>query len=119
MANEQNLKPFQPGQSGNPKGKPKGTKSISTNIKLLLSKRQELSSDSPIGKAGQKKTWSEIIAAKIVVDAANGNVKAQREILDRTEGKITQPLSHIGLQPIICSNTKDKEALEDNYNEPE
>lgn len=36
MANEQNLKPFQPGQSGNPKGRPKGIKNWSTVVQQLL-----------------------------------------------------------------------------------
>lgn len=36
MANNQNLKPWQPGQSGNPLGKPKGTKHLSTWIQDLL-----------------------------------------------------------------------------------
>lgn len=36
MANQQNLKSWQPGQSGNPTGKPKGTKHISTWIQNIL-----------------------------------------------------------------------------------
>ena len=36
MPSKQNLKPWQPGQSGNPAGKPKGTKHLSTYIKELM-----------------------------------------------------------------------------------
>ncbi len=36
MANEKNLTSWQPGQSGNPKGKPKGAKHISTRIREML-----------------------------------------------------------------------------------
>jgi hypothetical protein len=36
MANKQNLQPWQPGQSGNPSGKPKGTKHLSTWIREML-----------------------------------------------------------------------------------
>lgn len=36
MANEQNLKPFKPGQSGNPAGLPKGTRHVSKWIDELL-----------------------------------------------------------------------------------
>lgn len=36
MANEGNLKPFKPGQSGNPKGRPKGIKNWSTIVQQLL-----------------------------------------------------------------------------------
>lgn len=36
MANEQNLRPWKPGKSGNPAGKPKGTKHLSTHIRELM-----------------------------------------------------------------------------------
>lgn len=36
MANEQNLKPFKPGQSGNPKGAKKGSIHLSTHIQNLM-----------------------------------------------------------------------------------
>ena len=36
MANTQNLRPWQPGQSGNPAGKPKGTKHNSTWIQEMM-----------------------------------------------------------------------------------
>lgn len=36
MANENNLTPWQPGQSGNPAGKPKGTKHLSTWIQEMM-----------------------------------------------------------------------------------
>ena len=36
MANEQNLKPFPKGVSGNPAGKPKGTEHSKTRLKRLL-----------------------------------------------------------------------------------
>ncbi len=36
MANEQNLKSWKAGQSGNPKGKPKGTKHLSSYIREMM-----------------------------------------------------------------------------------
>lgn len=36
MSNEGNLKPFKPGQSGNPKGRPKGVKNWSAIVQQLL-----------------------------------------------------------------------------------
>lgn len=36
MANQQNLKPWKPGQSGNPAGKPKGSRHLSTWIQEMM-----------------------------------------------------------------------------------
>lgn len=52
MANEQNLIPFKPGQSGNPKGKKPGTKNLSTIVRDIL--ESELEWDKiPINRAGE------------------------------------------------------------------
>ena len=40
MANNKNLKPWKPGQSGNPSGKPRGTKHLSSWIKELMEDEQ-------------------------------------------------------------------------------
>src|ERR1700722_1570347 len=40
MANEQNLKPWKPGQSGNPAGKPKGTRHLSAWIQEMMEDEQ-------------------------------------------------------------------------------
>lgn len=42
MANIDNLKPFKPGQSGNPKGRPKGTKNWASIVQKLLSDEELL-----------------------------------------------------------------------------
>ena len=75
-----NLKPFQPGQSGNPKGRPK-------SITLSEALRQQLAQQIP-GKSEQ--TYAEKIALMLCKEAAKGNVGAAREIADRTEGKPRQ-----------------------------
>lgn len=40
MANPQNLKPWQPGQSGNPAGRPVGAVSLSTRIQRMMTDEQ-------------------------------------------------------------------------------
>lgn len=96
MANDENLKPIKPGETRNPNGRPKGHKNITTLVKALLEKKVELRGESPIGKAGDRKKWSEVIAARMVVEASKGNMKAMRELLDRTEGKVVQPIEGTG-----------------------
>lgn len=70
--------PWQPGQSGNPGGRPKGT--------LTRAYADVLKSKDP--KTG--KIIAEIIADAITAKAAKGDVAAASELADRTEGKPLQ-----------------------------
>lgn len=99
--NEENLKPFKPGQSGNPKGKPKGAKNVSTILREML---QNLAPDLVVdkdfikqfcktlkGKARKQITNADAQAARILYEAlVNGEQWAIKELLDRTEGKARQ-----------------------------
>ena len=74
MANSQNLKPWQPGQSGNPAGKPKGAKHLSTWIRELLDdekfeyklKGRKRGAGAPI----------EAIIRVLIIKALNGDLRA-------------------------------------------
>jgi len=71
---------FQPGQSGNPGGRPRSlVATISEELRRLL--RSECSEDP------QRRTWAEVIAEKLCRMALEGNVQAINEIGDRTEGR--------------------------------
>lgn len=74
MANEKNLKPWKPGQSGNPNGKPKGTKHLSTRIQNILQDEnfsQKLSDGTVL-----KGAPVEVILRVLVVRAAEGDLRA-------------------------------------------
>ncbi len=79
-----NLKPFQPGQSGNPSGRPK-SKVLSDAY------RRELEKVDLTDERGR--TFAEILAERAVAKAASGDVAALREIADRTEGKAKQTIT--------------------------
>lgn len=68
---------YKPGQSGNPKGRPKGAKSL----KSVLQK--ELTSKIEIKVQGKKTKATKLEAAimKLVNDALSGNAKALSELL--------------------------------------
>jgi hypothetical protein len=79
-----NLKPFQPGQSGNPKGRPK-SKTISEALRELLEK-----------EGNEGKLLVDQIAEILLEKAKFGDLSAIKEVADRTEGKPRQQHQHSG-----------------------
>lgn len=75
-----NLKPWQPGQSGNPKGRPK------KNVCLTSLLKEELQKINPQDK--QKRTWAQLIILATMKLALKGNAAALKEVWDRIDGKI-------------------------------
>ena len=93
MANDQNLKaPWKPGECPNPKGRGKGSKSITTHIHEMLDRKLE-SPETPISKQGKRITVAEAIALRLVGKAVKGDMSAIREIQDRTEGKSVETVN--------------------------
>lgn len=76
----ENLKPFQPGQSGNPGGRPKGD-----SVTAWLRKKLQDDSEKKPGK-----TRAESVAMAILDAAEDGDFKLIKELLDRTEGKVAE-----------------------------
>jgi len=74
--NNGNLRPFKPGQSGNPKGRPRGTKSI-PDILRKIGKQP--------GKGGN--TRLDDIMEKVYALAEKGMPWAVQFVADRMEGK--------------------------------
>jgi len=99
MQEENNTKqrnyPFKKGQSGNPAGRPKGKKMFSEVAREMMqskkisveytfpkdgkevTRRMDINSDKPIYYS---------MAAAMIRESLNGNVKAFKELIDRTEG---------------------------------
>jgi hypothetical protein len=70
---------FKPGQSGYPKGRPKGAKNESTLLKEILARKIENRSAGGV----QKITVLEGILLRIADDALKGNTKSAAFILNR------------------------------------
>ncbi len=75
-----NLKPWKPGESGNPGGRSR-TKPLTEELQRLLD------SEAPNAK-GQ--TWVAVIAEALVKKARKGDVRAIAELANRIEGKARQ-----------------------------
>lgn len=72
---------FIPGVSGNPGGKPQGIKHVSTVLREMLDQLVE----------GMDITHREALAKKIYrMSLIEGNTQMIKEIMDRTEGKVTE-----------------------------
>lgn len=79
---------FKPGESGNPKGKPKGTRSLSTILKEMLDEDIEVIE----GSSKTKKKFADVIVRQLMQKANKGDIKAIQEIWDRMEGKAKQTI---------------------------
>lgn len=83
---------FKPGQSGNPAGKPKGCRSISTILREYMEK--ELDAVDPFEKKKTRKKVSELVAMMMIKKAiSDQDLNAAKEILDRLEGKAPQKIN--------------------------
>ena len=90
MPNPENIEPhkFKEGESGNPNGRPKGTKNLSTILKAMLEEDVEVVID---GKK-ERRQFQEVIIRKLLKKANDGEIRAIIEIFDRTEGKAKQEI---------------------------
>jgi hypothetical protein len=100
MPKPENVEPhkFKPGQSGNPAGKPKGAKRVSTVLKELLEKLApgavvDAKFVAEFCKGRKRVTNADAAAARLLYEAlVKGEPWAMKELIDRTEGKATQPV---------------------------
>jgi hypothetical protein len=79
------LKPYQfkPGQSGNPKGRPRH---------LTLSEAYRQALNKPVPNDPENRTFVQKIGDLMILRAASGDTAAAREIADRVEGKARQAI---------------------------
>ena len=77
---------FKKGQSGNPNGRPKGSRNLTTILREMLEEEIEVNVDG----VKTKKQFQEVIVRKLLQKANEGNLKAIEQILDRMEGKPVQ-----------------------------
>ena len=74
---------FRPGQSGNPKGRPKSRS-------RFLSDRMRKNMMTPFPKDPDGRTYGEVMIDNMSINAVQGDFKAFLEVLDRLEGRSRQ-----------------------------
>jgi hypothetical protein len=82
-------RPFKPGQSGNPGGRPK-KKPLTEAYGRILKRRVPADLVRKLGLKGHP-TYAEMIAISLTREAVKGKVQAASELADRVEGRITTP----------------------------
>ncbi|KKM93668.1 hypothetical protein LCGC14_1206110 [marine sediment metagenome] len=86
---------FKPGQSGNPGGGLKKPASITKHL------REELGKLMPNGKTKAQMIAEGMVEAALFPVSVSGSPKVLSEVLDRTEGKVTQPIGGDKDKPLI------------------
>lgn len=81
---------FKPGQSGNPNGRPKGARSLSTILREMLEEEIDVNIDG----VKSRKQFQEVIIRKLLKKANDGDIRAIVEVFDRVEGKPKQEVDH-------------------------
>lgn len=102
MPNPENLigKGFKPGQSGNPSGKPPGTKNRSTIARKVLEMRGLLSKERMEGlkakfpEVTDSMTVEEIMTIVMAENAIVGDDKAYKAVMDSAYGAPKQDIDH-------------------------
>ena len=86
-----NLKPWQPGISGNPKGRPKGSRNIKKVIQDLLND-QNIASGMRLTMPRDIETPLEAIVYTLMVKAIRGDVRASEVLLKHSVDKDMVPI---------------------------
>lgn len=85
---EDNLTPFEKGQSGNPNGRPKGSRNRSTVAKEWLEMQEKVLN--PISKKDELLQQQDIMTLALIKKARTGDVSAYKELMDSAYGKAIQ-----------------------------
>ena len=110
-----NLTPFQPGQSGNPAGRPAGSRNIKTILRELLDVAAQVKDND--GNLHEV-TQLDVICAKLVNMAKEGDLASIDRVFDRLEGKAAQSVdmtskgNEVKGVTIMVGKAEDKDVLE-------
>jgi len=95
---------FKPGQSGNPSGRPKGSKNFATILQQQLRKKVTITVD---GKP-KRVTIQEVIARRLANDSMKGTTKAMELLIRLTSAKSDDGVGNDAARETVLT---DKDAL--------
>lgn len=94
-----NLIPFKPGQSGNPKGRPKGAKSRSTVIKRWLEAMDK--GKNPMTGEVENMSVEDKMTLALIGKALKGDTQAYKALMDSAYGQPKQEIEEVSTQEVI------------------
>ena len=110
MANEKNLIPYKKGQSGNPKGRPVGSKNRSTIAKKWLSVEQDLKN--PLTGEKENMSQEDLMTLALIKRAREGDTQAYQKLLDSAYGAPIQQIEQNNIEqplfPDVTENDSNK-----------
>jgi len=101
-----NLIPFKKGESGNPKGRPVGSKNRSTIAKKWLGIEQKLTN--PLTKKSETMSQEDLMTLALIKKAREGDTQAYHKLMDSAYGQPLQQIEQTNIeQPLFPDVTED------------
>ena len=95
-----NLKPFEKGESGNPNGRPKGSKNRSTIARQWLEVNQNLKN--PLTGENETMSQEDLMTLALIKKAREGDVAAYKALMDSGYGSPVQQIEQTNIeQPLF------------------
>ena len=105
MANEENLIPYKKGQSGNPNGRPKGSKNRSCVAKKWLSVEQDLKN--PLTGDNEVMSQEDLMTLALIKKARKGDATAYQKLLDSAYGAPVQQIEQTNIEQPLFPDVKE------------
>jgi hypothetical protein len=105
MANEENLIRYKKGQSGNPKGRPKGSKNRSTVARKWLALEQD--KNNPITDVEETLSQEDLMTLALIKKAREGDATAYQKLLDSAYGAPVQQIEQTNIEQPLFPDVKE------------
>ena len=114
MAGFKDIEPrWQKGESGNPNGRPKGSKNRSTIARQWLEVNEEIKN--PLTSEIERMTQEDVMTLALIKKARSGDVNAYKALMDSGYGSPLQQIESTNIEQPLFPDTE-SDAEEDNGN---
>jgi len=106
---------FKPGQSGNAKGRPKGSRNMKTDLDVALKARMSVT------KNGRAVTMStqQVLIAKLIEKSLKGDIRSLSKLFDLIGTHLTDEETNLKAKPVSQSDAQILEAFKKSLGEKE